>query len=84
MKTGNHIHLLTIDRRIDMLKVVDLNRNEELSSASMSTVSGGEGITSTQAGDVMEDAADMFDAMGLTDAALDATDSACRFYRMTP
>ena len=49
-----------------MLKIVDLNRNEELSSASMSEVSGGEGISPQQAGDVMEDASDMFDSMGLT------------------
>jgi hypothetical protein len=41
MRTGNHTHLLTIDRRIDMLKIVDLNRNEELSSSEMGKVVGG-------------------------------------------
>jgi hypothetical protein len=59
-----------------MLKIVDLNRNEELSSASMSKVSGGEGITPLQAGDVMEDASEMFEAMGMYYAASDCRESA--------
>jgi|HubBroStandDraft_1064217.scaffolds.fasta_scaffold272363_2 hypothetical protein len=63
-----------------MLKIVDLNRNEELSSASMSKVSGGEGITPLQAGDVMMDASDMFEAMGLYAAANDAEESGAQFW----
>jgi hypothetical protein len=42
MKTGNHTHLLTIDRRIDMLTIVDLHQEEELSSSDMRKVAGGE------------------------------------------
>jgi hypothetical protein len=42
MKTGNHTHLLTIDRRIDMLTIVDLHQEEELSSSNMKRVAGGE------------------------------------------
>jgi hypothetical protein len=84
MRTGNHTHLQTIDRRIDMLTIVDLHQEEELSSSSMSKVAGGADIDAyldcagprDQLSDGLMAAANAFGAAGYWDAAVSLSQQA--------
>jgi hypothetical protein len=52
-----------------MLKIIDLNRNEELSASAMGQMAGGEGLTPMQAEFALMDAANWFLQVGFTQAA---------------